>query len=100
MTVRGAFIAVTLVGQYMADTLLELDGVSVRRGIDIVLSDFSLSLDEGQCIILHGENGLGKSTVIEVAARLLPMERAKCATTKVWYMIVREGEKALNFRLV
>ena len=77
MTVRGAFIAVTLVGQYMADTLLELDGVSVRRGIDIVLSDFSLSLDEGQCIILHGENGLGKSTVIEVAARLLPMEKGE-----------------------
>lgn len=63
--------------QYMADTLLELDGVTIRRGIDIVLSDFNLSLDSGQCIILHGENGLGKSTVIEASARLLPMEKGE-----------------------
>ncbi|MDP6333274.1 MAG: ATP-binding cassette domain-containing protein [Candidatus Poseidoniaceae archaeon] len=61
----------------MADTLLELKGVSIRRGIDIVLSDFNLSLAGGQCIILHGENGSGKSTVIEAAARLLPMEKGE-----------------------
>tara|TARA_B100001564_G_scaffold360009_1_gene384703 strand:- start:3802 stop:5019 length:1218 start_codon:yes stop_codon:yes gene_type:complete len=61
----------------MADTLLELDGVTVRRGIDIVLSNFDLSLDGGQCTILHGENGSGKSTVIEASARLLPLEKGE-----------------------
>ena len=41
----------------MADTLLELEGVTIRRGIDIVLSNFNLSLKGGQCTILHGEKG-------------------------------------------
>lgn len=61
----------------MADTLLELEGVSIRRGMDMVLSDFNLSIDGGQCVVLHGENGSGKSTVIEASARLLPMEKGE-----------------------
>lgn len=61
----------------MANTLLELEGVTIRRGIEIVLSNFSLTLKSGQCTILHGENGSGKSTVIEAAARLLPMEKGE-----------------------
>lgn len=61
----------------MGDTLLELEGVTIRRGIDIVLSNFNLSLGAGQCTILHGENGSGKSTVIEASARLLPMEKGQ-----------------------
>ena len=62
------------IGQCMADRLLELNKVSVRRGMGIVLQDFSLTVNAGDCVILHGINGSGKSTVIETAARLLPME--------------------------
>ena len=58
----------------MADPILELDKVTVRRGMGIVLQDFSLQIKSGECIILHGKNGAGKSTIIETAARLLPME--------------------------
>lgn len=58
----------------MADPILELDKVTVRRGMGIVLQDFSLQIKSGECVILHGKNGAGKSTIIETAARLLPME--------------------------
>ncbi len=58
----------------MAEPILELEGVTVRRGMGIVLEDFSLTINSGECVILHGENGCGKSTIIETAARLLPME--------------------------
>ena len=61
----------------MTDPLLELNGVTIRRGTEIVLSDFNLSINSGECIILNGENGSGKSTVIEASARLLPMESGK-----------------------
>lgn len=58
----------------MADPILELDKVTVRRGMRVVLQDFSLQIKSGECVILHGKNGAGKSTIIETAARLLPME--------------------------
>ena len=59
----------------MAEPLLEIEGVEVRRGMGTVLSDFTLALHPGEIIVLHGLNGSGKSTVIETAARLLPLER-------------------------
>ena len=58
----------------MAEPLLSIEGAEVRRGMGVVLSSFNLQLDSKDIIILHGENGAGKSTVIEVAARLLPLE--------------------------
>ena len=61
----------------MADALLELDGITIRRGIEIVISNFDLRLSGGECLILHGDNGSGKSTIIETAARLLPLEKGE-----------------------
>lgn len=61
-------------GIHMAEALLEIEGVEVRRGMGIVLSNFSLDLHSGDILILQGINGSGKSTVIETASRLLPLE--------------------------
>ena len=58
----------------MAEPILVLDRVTVRRGMGVVLQDFSLTVCAGECVVLHGENGIGKSTIIETAARLLPLE--------------------------
>ena len=58
----------------MAEPVLELDKVTVRRGMGVVLHNFSLTVNGGDCVVLHGENGIGKSTIIETAARLLPLE--------------------------
>ena len=55
----------------MAEPILELDNVTVRRGMGVVLAKFSLTVKAGECVLLHGENGAGTSTVIETAARLL-----------------------------
>ena len=61
----------------MTDPLLQLKGVTIRRGTETVLSDFNLVVSSGECVILNGENGSGKSTVIEASARLLPMEKGE-----------------------
>ena len=60
---------------YMPASLLSLVDIEVRRGMGVVLSGFNLEVASKDVVVLHGENGAGKSTVIESCARLLPLER-------------------------
>jgi len=66
-------------GNLMAEALLNIEGVEVRRGMGVVLSAFDLTLASGEILVLHGANGAGKSTVIETAAGLLPLEQGSVA---------------------
>tara|TARA_B110000444_G_scaffold261078_1_gene310911 strand:+ start:7265 stop:8533 length:1269 start_codon:yes stop_codon:yes gene_type:complete len=59
----------------MPASLLSLVDIEVRRGMGVVLSEFNLEVASKDVVVLHGENGAGKSTVIESCARLLPLER-------------------------
>ncbi|MED5308896.1 MAG: ATP-binding cassette domain-containing protein [Candidatus Thermoplasmatota archaeon] len=77
----------------MAEPILELDNVTVRRGMGIVLRDFSLKVNAGECVVLHGENGIGKSTVIETAARLLPLESGSVKHNGI---VICDGEGRRN----
>ena len=58
----------------MSETLLSFSDVSVRRGSSVVLKNLNLQLAEKQTILLNAKNGAGKSTIIEAAAGLLPLE--------------------------
>jgi len=53
--------------------LLSLEKVTVNRGLNPVLDNFSLRVNSGEIVGLSGENGCGKSTVIETAAGLLSL---------------------------
>ena len=61
----------------MSEALLSLNGVSVRRGSSLVLNDLSLDVTGGQLVLLKDKNGAGKSTIIEAAAGLLPLEKGE-----------------------
>ena len=61
----------------MSEALLSLNGVSVRRGSSLVLNDVSLDVTSGQIVLLRDKNGAGKSTIIEAAAGLLPLEKGE-----------------------
>ena len=61
----------------MAKALLNLVDVQVRRGMNTVLSECSLTVKSGQIVVLTGANGAGKSTLLEAAAGLLPMEQGQ-----------------------
>jgi len=54
--------------------LLSMQDVSVRRGLSRVLDRFSVSVNSGEVVLLKGENGCGKSTVVEAAAGLLTLD--------------------------
>lgn len=49
----------------MAETLLEVSGLSSGYGEAVVLSDVSFSLEAGRSLALLGRNGTGKTTLID-----------------------------------
>ena len=50
--------------------LLELDHICKGFGVDVVLQDVCLSLEEGDRIGLLGRNGAGKSTLLNIICLL------------------------------
>lgn len=63
-----------MLGQTMTDALLSMNNVTVRRGMRTVLSKLNLRVSSGQVILFNGKNGEGKSTIIETATGLIPLE--------------------------
>jgi ABC-type branched-subunit amino acid transport system ATPase component/ABC-type branched-subunit amino acid transport system permease subunit len=49
-------------------TVLALDGLTVRRGADVVIRDLTLHVEAGECVALVGTNGAGKSTLLAAIA--------------------------------
>ncbi len=56
-------------------TLLELDDLHVFYGASQALFGVSLKVQEGEAVALMGRNGMGKTTTIATACRMLPMRR-------------------------
>jgi heme exporter protein A len=51
--------------------LLRADKLAARRGEDLIFTNVSFDLGEGEALVLTGRNGSGKSTLLRVAAGLL-----------------------------
>ena len=69
--------------------IIKLSNVTVRRGRTQVLDSWSISIDSGEVVCLSGENGCGKSTVIEAAAGLIPMENG---SSEISGQLIRDFE--------
>ena len=69
--------------------IIKLSKVTVRRGRSQVLDSWSISVDSGEVVCLSGENGCGKSTVIETAAGLVSMEKG---SSEVSGQLIRDSE--------
>lgn len=50
---------------YSSQTILDIRNITLSYGKKIVVSDFSLTLQKGEKIILAGPNGSGKTTVLK-----------------------------------
>lgn len=55
----------------MVSAVLSLSDVTMRRGARRVLSGVSLSVNQGDALVITGDNGSGKSTLLAIAAGAL-----------------------------
>ena len=58
-----------------SELLMRVENLTVFRGSQKVIQDVNLDLQFGEIIILNGENGCGKSTLIEAMANIIPYEK-------------------------
>ena len=47
-----------------AETMLEIEGLNQYYGVSHILRDVQLSIPDGQCTVLLGRNGVGKTTLL------------------------------------
>ena len=71
--------------------LLEVEGLTVRRGTRTVLDDVRLTVDSGDCVILTGENGSGKTTLIESIAGILPIQSGSVKLSRPFGLTLQSG---------
>ena len=69
--------------------IIELSEATVLRGRSKVLDKWSISVNSGEIVCLAGENGCGKSTVIETASGLIPLENGSATISN---QLVRDSE--------
>src|SRR3989454_6782674 len=60
-----------LLGASESVPMLEVDGLAKQYGEVLALRDLSVSVDEGQCLVLLGRNGAGKTTALRCMAGVL-----------------------------
>jgi len=56
------------------ENLISLEDVSVKFGKQMILSDVSLKVNEGEVIGLIGPNGCGKTTLLNAISGFVPLE--------------------------
>jgi len=69
--------------------IIDLSEATVLRGRSKVLDKWSISVNSGEIVCLAGENGCGKSTVIETASGLIPLENGSATISE---QLVRDSE--------
>ena len=69
--------------------ILELQAIGKSYGGHAILGGVDLHLDAGECVRLVGRSGLGKSTLLEIAAGLTPPGAGR---------VVRAGAVAMTFQ--
>lgn len=76
--------------------VFQAQGVTKRFGRRAVLRGLDLSLTPGECVVLFGRNGAGKTTFLQIVATLL---RASEGVTTYWGQSVEEAAERIRARI-
>jgi len=55
--------------------LLQIKGVTLHFGAKMIFNDLSLEIRRGECLVLLGPSGIGKSTLLRLLIKTLNPER-------------------------
>jgi energy-coupling factor transport system ATP-binding protein len=58
--------------------MVELQGINASYGAEAVLHDIDLTIREGDCVALVGDNGSGKSTIARLLAGMIRPTSGRC----------------------
>lgn len=73
---------------------LVAEGLSARRGEDLIFQDISFEIASGEALVVKGANGSGKSTLLRVLAGLLPAEKGSAKLLAAAQPVERLSEAA------
>lgn len=73
---------------------LVAEGLSARRGEDLIFQDISFEIASGEALVVKGPNGSGKSTLLRVLAGLLPAEKGTAKLLAATQPVERLSEAA------
>jgi heme exporter protein A len=73
---------------------LVAEGLSAKRGEDLIFQDISFEIARGEALVVKGANGSGKSTLLRVLAGLLPAETGTAKLLAAPHPVERLGEAA------
>ena len=74
--------------------VVQIRGLSVDYGKYPVIQDFSLSVEEGEAVLIKGPSGCGKSTLLHAVCGLIPGS----IRANIVGEILISGQKVLNMR--
>lgn len=81
-----------------ARPLLDANGLELQRGGRVLLSDFSLQVYPGEVLMLEGENGSGKTSLLRTLAGLARYGfsgHLQCSASSLLYLGHKPGVKTL-----
>ncbi|MFT4162797.1 heme ABC exporter ATP-binding protein CcmA [Shinella sp.] len=73
---------------------LVAEGLSAKRGEDLIFQDISFEIGGGEALVVKGSNGSGKSTLLRVLAGLLPAHSGSAKLLAAAQPIGQLGEAA------
>lgn len=73
---------------------LVAEGLSAKRGEDLIFQDISFEIGGGEALVVKGPNGSGKSTLLRVLAGLLPAHSGTAKLLAAAQPIGQLGEAA------
>lgn len=73
---------------------LVAEGLSAKRGEDLIFQDISFEIAGGEALVVKGANGSGKSTLLRVLAGLLPAHSGRAKLLAAAQPVERVGEAA------
>ncbi|HIW70123.1 MAG TPA: ABC-F family ATP-binding cassette domain-containing protein [Candidatus Limosilactobacillus merdipullorum] len=98
-------VDIGLGSQRLGHDVLELKGASLRLGKHQIFNDFNLLIESGERLGISGDNGAGKSSLLNVLAGRLPLDRGVLKvgeTVKIGYYTqqtepIDEDKRVINY---